>query len=227
MRRPARVAVIVLFGAVLLAAAGGIGWGMHRFFGGNAVSTPALADGEAEAAVLRELANLKASKQAYLAVPEADGRILRILAESIAAKHVVEIGTSTGYSGLWLCLGMRQTGGRLTTFEIDRDRAAKARDLFQRAGVGQRASVILGDAHRLVRDLKEPIDLLFLDADKDGYIDYLRTLLPLVRPGGLIVAHNMNDTSGYVEYLRTDPALDTVLLTQGSGLALTLKKRRS
>ncbi len=219
--------MFVLCGGVLLAAAGGVGWSMHRFLGGNAVSTPALAQSDAEATILRELADLKASKQAFLAVPEGDGRVLRMFAESIGAKHVVEIGTSTGYSGLWLCLALQQTGGRLTTFELDSQRAASARELFRRAGVGERATVIVGDAHRHVRDLKEPIDLLFLDADKEGYVDYVRALLPLVRPGGLIVAHNMIDTSGYVEYLRANPALDTVLLTQGSGLAVTLKKRGS
>jgi predicted O-methyltransferase YrrM len=225
MNRAAGTAVIVLSGGVLLAAAGGAGWGLHGVLGGNAAATAATAASEGEAAILHELASLKASKQAFFAVPEGDGRILRMLAESIGARHVVEIGTSSGYSGLWLCLGMRQTGGRLTTFEIDPGRAAAARELFRRAGVADRTTVVVGDAHQNVPRLHEPVDLVFLDADKDGYVDYLRTLAPLLRSGGLIVAHNMKQATGYIEYLEGNPAFDTVLLTQGSGLAVTLKKR--
>lgn len=225
MKRTLWIALLVLLGGVLVLAGGGVGWGLHSVFGGNATSTAARPHSEAEDTVLRELAALKASRQAFFSVPESDGRILRMLVESIGARSVVEIGTSSGYSGLWLCLGMRQTGGHLTTFEIDPARAAMARELFRRAGVSERTTVVVGDAHQNVAALKEPIDLVFLDADKEGYVDYLRTLLPLVRQGGLIVAHNMSRASGYVEHLSANPNLDTVLLTQGSGLSVTLKKR--
>ena len=225
MKRTRWLALLLLFGGMLVVAGASAGWGLHSVFGGNATSTVARAGGETEATVLRELAALKASDQAFFSVPESDGRILRMLVEAIGATHVVEIGTSSGYSGLWLSLGMRETGGHLTTFEIDPARAAMARDLFRRAGVADRTTVVVGDAHQNVTNLKEPIDLLFLDADKEGYVDYLRTLQPLVRPGGLIVAHNMRQASGYVDYLSANPDLDTVLLTQGSGLSVTLKKR--
>jgi predicted O-methyltransferase YrrM len=217
--------LFVLVAGLLVVTGGGVGWGLGSVLGGNAAATPARAHTDREALILRELENLRTSGQTYLSVPEGDGRILRMLAESTGARHVVEVGTSTGYSGLWLCLGMEQTGGRLTTFELDASRAARARELFGRAGVGERVTVIVGDAHANVKRLTEPIDLVFLDADKEGYVDYLRTLLPLVRPGGLIVAHNMKSASGYVEYLAGIPELDTVLLTQGSGLSVTLKKR--
>jgi predicted O-methyltransferase YrrM len=225
MKRTFWVTLFVIAGGALVLAAGGVGWGLHTVFGGNAAVTPALARSDGEAAILRTLGDLKASGKAYFAIPESDGRILRMLVESTGATNVVEIGTSSGYSGLWICLGLRAAGGRLTTFEIDPGRAEMARDLFARAGVAQRATVVVGDAHATVAGLKEPIDFVFLDADKEGYVDYLRTILPLVRPGGLIAAHNMGRASGYVEFLSANPGLDTVLLTQGSGLALTLKKR--
>ena len=107
------------------------------------------------------------------------------------AKNVVEIGTSTGYSGLWICLALQNTGGKLTTFEIDRGRAELARQHFRRAGVEHLATVVEGDAHQNIVHLAAPIDIVFIDADKEGYLDYLNKLLPLVRPGGLIIADNL------------------------------------
>jgi predicted O-methyltransferase YrrM len=165
----------------------------------------------------------------YLSVPEEDGRLLRVLAESIGAKHAVELGTSTGYSGLWLLLALSKTGGRLTTFEIDRERHAMARSNFERAGVAQSATAVLGDAHVEVTRVKDSIDLVFIDADKEGYLDYLRKLLPLVRAGGLVVAHNMASPPpdpAYVAAITTDPALETVFLNMhDAGVGVTLKKR--
>ena len=165
----------------------------------------------------------------YLSVPQEDGRLLRLLAESLGAKHVVELGTSTGYSGLWLLLALSRTGGRLTTFEADRSRHQLARSNFERAGLLPLATLVLGDAHVEAAKLRDPIDLLFLDADKEGYLDYLRRLGPLVRTGGLIVAHNMASPPPdprYVDAVTTDPALETVFLNMhDAGLGITLKKR--
>ncbi len=169
-------------------------------------------------------------KHRYLSVPPEDGRLLRVLAESIGARQVVEIGTSTGYSGLWLLLALARTDGRLTTYEIDPQRHALARANFGRAGVLKFASLVPGDAHSEIARLKDPIDLLFLDADKDGYLDYLQKLRALVRPGGLIVAHNMNSPPpdpAYVKAVTTDPALETIFLNMhGAGVGVTLKKLR-
>ena len=165
----------------------------------------------------------------YLSVPEEDGRLLRILAESIGAQHVVELGTSTGYSGLWLLLALARTGGKLTTYEIDRSRHELARASFEKAGVAKHAVAVLGDAHEELKKLKEPVDMAFIDADKEGYLDYLRKLLPLVRAGGLVVAHNMASPPpdpAYIKAITTDPALDTVFLNMHSaGVGVTLKKR--
>jgi predicted O-methyltransferase YrrM len=165
----------------------------------------------------------------YLSVPEEDGRLLRILTESIGAKHAVEIGTSTGYSGLWILLALMKTDGRLTTYEIDRGRHELARSHFERAGLLPQVTLVLGDAHVEIAKLKGPIDLVFLDADKDGYPDYLSKLAPLTRPGGLIVAHNMASPPPdprYIEAVTANPAYDTVFLNMRSaGIGVTLKKR--
>ena len=121
MKRTLWTVLSIFSGGVLVLAGAGAGWGLHGVFGGNATTAPARHRGEAEHTILRELAALKESGQAYFSVPESDGRILRMLVESIGAKQVVEIGTSTGYSGLWLCLGMRdlEEAGALITVGVE------------------------------------------------------------------------------------------------------------
>ena len=159
-------------------------------------------------------------------VPEQDGRLLRVLAQTMGAKHVVEIGTSVGYSGLWFALALRSTKGRLTTFDIDSDRLDRARKNFARAGVENIITPVLGDAHERVQELSGPIDLLFLDADKQGYLDYLGKVRPKLRTNGLIVAHNMvypTPDPRFIQAITTDPMLETSFLNmEGAGLAVTL-----
>jgi predicted O-methyltransferase YrrM len=179
--------------------------------------------------VLEEMLGEKYS--AMLSVPPEDGRVFRLLTEATDAKHVVEIGTSNGYASLWFCLALRTTGGKLTTFEIDAQRASLARENFKRAGVDKLVTLIEGDAHENVTMLKESIDIVFIDADKGGYLDYLNKLLPLVRPGGLILAHNTTDAGSqmqdYLKAITTNPELETVFLhKQTTGIGVTLKKRK-
>jgi predicted O-methyltransferase YrrM len=180
---------------------------------------------EAEKNIVAVLEQMARQRETYLNVPVADGKMLRILAETAGAKNAVEIGTSTGYSSLWLCLALAGTGGHLTTFEIDQTRAAQAREHFRKAGVEEMVTVVEGDAHQTIARLTEPIDLLFVDADKEGYVDYLRRLLPLVRPGGLILAHNADMVRDYVRAVNGDPALETVVFRDGAGLVISVKKR--
>ena len=185
----------------------------------------ASAETEAEKKILAVLDEMVKSHQTYLSVPPQDGKALRLLTEATRAQNVVEIGTSTGYSGLWLCLALHRTGGRLTTFEIDHHRAAAAREHFRQAGMEKIATVIEGDAHEQVLKLKGPIDVAFIDADKGGYVDYLNKLLPLLQPGGLILAHNIDMVPDYVKAVTSNPDLETIFYTEGAGLSVTLKKR--
>jgi len=198
--------------------------GMGRGPGDSALEKAPVARDDNEKKILNILDDILA-RQRYRNVPPQDGRLLRLLAESMNARNVVEIGTSTGYSGIWLGLALQKTGGKLTTFEIDPRRAATARENFKRAGMADIITLIEGDAHEKVTTLKGPIDILFLDADKQGYIDYLNKLLPLIRPGGLVIAHNITPGMAdpkYMEAITTDPDLETVVRT---GVGLTLKKR--
>jgi predicted O-methyltransferase YrrM len=168
-------------------------------------------------------------RQGMMNVPREDGRLLRLLTESLGAQRVVEIGASNGYSGIWIALALRKTGGRLITHEIDESRAALARQNFKRAGVESLITLVMGDAHETVTNLREPIDVLFIDADKPGYPDYLQKLLPLIRPGGLIIGHNMRRPAPdpqYIKAITTNPALDTLFLNMhAAGIAVTMKKR--
>ncbi len=177
-----------------------------------------------EKRILDALEAIRAAGEVYLEVPVADGRMLRLLIESARARNVVEIGTSTGYSGLWISLGLLKTGGHLTTFEADAGRAALARKHFDRAGVSPMVTLVEGDAHRTISRLNQPIDVAFIDADKEGYPDYLRHVLPLVRTGGLILAHNVDMAPEYVREVTTNAALETLFYMQGRGLGITLKK---
>lgn len=166
-----------------------------------------------------------AANERFRNVPQHDGRLLRIMTQSMGAKHVVEVGTSTGYSGIWIALGLKQTGGKLTTFEIDAQRAATARENFAEARMDDIITLVEGDAHKEVAKLSGAIDIVFLDADKEGYIDYLNKLLPLVRPGGLILAHNINPRMAdpkYMEAITANPNLETVVR---GGMGITLKKK--
>jgi len=183
------------------------------------------AETEAEGKILMVLEKMVKMRQTYLNVPVQDGKALRLFAESTGARNVVEIGTSTGYSGLWFCLALQSTGGHLTTFEIDPKRAAMARAHFEEAGVENLVTIVQGDAHKKIADLKGPIDVVFIDADKEGYVDYLNQLLPLVRPGGLILAHNIDMVRDYVRAISSNPGLETIFYKEGNGLSITMKKR--
>ena len=173
---------------------------------------------------LSVLADIQANQQ-FRNVPEHDGRLLRIMAQSINAQHVVELGTSTGISGIWLGLAVKETGGKLTTYEIDAQRAATARENFKRAGLADVITLVEGDAHEEIKKLTGSVDMIFLDADKEGYIDYLSKLLPLLRPGGLILAHNINPRMAhppFMEAITTNPHLETVVR---GGMSISLKKK--
>ncbi len=186
-----------------------------------------------EKAVLDVLSDMYQNQsRGMMNVSPADGRLIRILVESTNAQKVVEIGCSNGYSGIWTCLGLRKTGGKLITHDINEGRAKLALENFKRAGVDGIVTLVMGDAHETVKNLEGPIDILFIDADKEGYGDYLKQLLPKVRPGGLILAHNTsmargNDgMGGFIEAVTTNPALDMLFLNPGGqGMSLSMKKR--
>ncbi len=219
--------VFAVLACSMMVASTGVAWaqpGEARLPGDLQLEKEPLAADDFEKNALVVLSEILAN-QRFRNVPQHDGRLLRIMAQSIGAKHVIELGTSTGYSGIWFGLALRTTGGKLTTYEIDAERAAVARGNFQRAGLEDVITLVQGDAHEEVTKLTGTIDIVFLDADKEGYVDYLEKLLPLLRPGGLILAHNINPRMADPDYMRaitTNPNLETVVR---GGMAITLKKK--
>jgi predicted O-methyltransferase YrrM len=189
---------------------------------------PLLAKDDAEKKALAALEEARQGER-YANVSTEDGRLLRQLTEAVNAKRVVEIGTSTGESGIWFAIALRKTGGHLYTHDIDPERIKVARRNFENAGVSDLITIIEGDAHETIKQHTEPVDIVFIDADKPGYPDYLEKILPHIRPGGLIIAHNMRRPEPDPRYLKaitTNPALDTsFLLMEGAGIGVTLKKR--
>ncbi len=222
---------ILIGSAAAAMSAPATAFAQRRGGGGRGESTakdaPPLAMNDAEKRALDVLDDIE-KRQSYYNISQQDGRLLRTLAHSTRAQRAIEVGTSTGYSGIWLALGLRSTGGKLTTFEIDKPRAATAAANFKRAGVEASIDIVVGDAHTEVPKLTGPVDLVFIDADKDGYLHYLTTLLPMLRPGGLVIADNMQVPAPdprYVKAVTTEPGLETLFLNMhGTGLAVTLKK---
>ena len=199
-----------------------------QFGGATDFDSPPLAKSEMEKQALATLDEMSKGKW-YLNVTTREGRFLRQLTEAVGAKRVVEIGTSSGYSTIWLALGAQATRGEVITHEIDPEMVKLARSNFKKAGVDDLVTIVEGDAHETIKKLEGPIDVVFLDAEKKGYVDYLERLLPLVRPGGLILGHDMNrprPDPSYIEAITKNPDLDTSFVFMESfGISMTVKKR--
>ena len=125
-------------------------------------------------------------------VPEADGRALHDIVVENRYTRGLEIGTSTGRSGIWIGWAMAKTGGKLVTIDIDEGRHREAVDNFEQAGVASWIDARLADAHDLVPKLEGPFDFVFIDADKDWYTNYAKAVLPKLVAGGALTAHNVS-----------------------------------
>ncbi len=199
-----------------------------EFGGSTELDAPPLAKDDAEKRALAALDEMTKGPW-YLNITTREGRVLRQLTEAVGAKRVVEIGTSSGYSTLWLALAARANGGKVFTHEIDPEKIKIATANFKKAGLDDVITIIEGDAHETIKQHKEPIDVLFLDAEKKGYLDYLEQLLPLVRPGGLIFGHDMHGRMPdprYIKAVTENPDLETsFIMMESFGISMTLKKR--
>ncbi len=143
---------------------------------------------ELKAARDKLLADMEANRG--IGVPRVDGDFLHLMVYATAAKSVLEVGTYRGYSGIRMGIGLEQTGGRLTTIELSPERAEEARGNFKRAGLTDRITSLVGDAHQVAKTVAGPFDLVFLDAEKGNEIDYFNTIYPKLRPGGFLLLHN-------------------------------------
>jgi caffeoyl-CoA O-methyltransferase len=164
-----------------------------------------------------------------LNVPESDGRVLHNLILKGKYTRALEIGTSTGHSGVWIAWALAKTGGKLTTVEIDPRRHQTALANFKDAGLASYIDARLGDAHEIVPALPGPFDFVFSDADKDWYKNYLVAVWPKLLPGGCFTAHNVTGmvSTGireFLAHLKTLPgAATTIDRSSSEGISITYK----
>jgi caffeoyl-CoA O-methyltransferase len=177
--------------------------------------------GTAEERAQARLAWMREHQRGMWNVAPSEGTFLRDEVVKVKAKHALEIGTSNGYSGIWTALGLRKTGGHLTTLEIDEGRAKLAEENFRAAGVEPLVTLERGDALELVPKLSGPFEFVFIDAGKEDYVRYLEMVLPKVPPGGVIVAHNVTDLKAllgdFIQAVQTSPELETIFVDAGPG----------
>jgi caffeoyl-CoA O-methyltransferase len=165
-------------------------------------------------------------------VPEVDGQMLYDLIIKGNYKSALEIGTSTGHSGIWMAWALSKTGGKLITIDIDERRHRTAVENFRKAGLSEYIDARLADAHQLVKDLKGPFDFVFSDADKDWYKQYFIDTDPKLVVGGCFTAHNISEggrggQSGqreFLEYVKSLKNYETTVDSRGGGLSISYKR---
>jgi caffeoyl-CoA O-methyltransferase len=186
--------------------------------------------GGVDPSIAKILSSIRAADKGQLAVSEEDGRFLRVLVGATNARSVLEIGAASGYSAIWIGMGLRQTGGRLTTIEYDPIRAKEAAANIQRAGLSDIVKVVPGDAFKEIPNVTGNFDLVFLDAWKPDYKKFFDMVFPRVNPGGLFLAHNVinkkNEMLDFLSAIDTHPmALNTTVSPGHEGISITYKKR--
>lgn len=173
---------------------------------------------------------IKAADTDLLAVSEEDGRFLRAMVASSGATRALEIGGANGYSAIWIGLGLRQTGGKLTTIEYDPARAKVAAENIRKAGLSDIVTVVSGDAFKAIPTLQGEFDFVFLDAWKRDYKKFLDMVFPRLKPRGMFLAHNVvnkqSEMTDFLQAIRTDPRmLSSIVTPSGEGVSITVKAR--
>ena len=176
------------------------------------------------------LNTIKAADKGQLAVSEEDGRFLRVLVAARGAKSILEIGAASGYSGIWLGLGARETGGRVTAIEFDPQRAKEATGNVRKAGLHDVVRVVHGDAFKEIPKLTGTFDLVFLDAWKPDYKKFFDMVYPRLSPGGVFVAHNVvnkkSEMEPFLRTVQTHPSLFTTIVSpSGEGMSVSYKTK--
>ncbi|MBI5282970.1 MAG: class I SAM-dependent methyltransferase [Candidatus Solibacter usitatus] len=164
-----------------------------------------------------------------MSVDPPDGEYFYKVTLELKARRVLEIGTSTGYSGAWFAMALKKTGGRLITLEIDPDRHADAKKNFDAMNLADVVDARLCNALVELPRIEAPLDVVFIDAWKPDYLKYYELVLPKVRAGGVILAHNTKNAAGpmkdFLDRIQKDPAVRTEFLPESmQGLSISWKK---
>jgi predicted O-methyltransferase YrrM len=175
------------------------------------------------------LKDIKARDTGQLAVSEEDGRFLRLLVASTGAKRALEIGGASGYSAIWIGMGLRDTGGRLVTLEYDATRAKELAANVQRAGLWDVIEVRSGDGFKEIPGIPGTFDFVFLDAWKKDYKRFFDLVYPRLDKGGLFVAHNVvnkrSEMGDFLDVIWKHPSLWTTIVSpSGEGMSVSLKR---
>jgi predicted O-methyltransferase YrrM len=175
------------------------------------------------------LTKIREADKGQLAISEEDGRFLRLMVVSTHAKKAIEIGGASGYSAIWLGLGLRETGGRLTTIEYDPVRSQELKANIAAAGLDDVVTVVAGDAFKAVPAEPGTFDFVFIDAWKPDYQKYFDMTFPRLRRGGLILAHNVinkgADMQDFLATINTRADLLTAIVAPGSeGVSISVKR---
>ncbi len=175
------------------------------------------------------LAEIKAKDTDQYAVSEEDGRFLRLMVATSGAKRALEIGGASGYSAIWIGMGMRETGGKLTTIEYDATRAKELAENITRAGMNDVVEVLSGDAFQQIPQLTGTFDFVFLDAWKRDYKKFFDLVYPRLDKGGLFIAHNVinkrDELEDFLAAVEQHPSLwTTVVAPSGEGMSISLRK---
>jgi caffeoyl-CoA O-methyltransferase len=175
------------------------------------------------------LKQIRAADKDMLAVSEEDGRLMRLLVAASHARKGLEIGAASGYSAIWIGMGMRETGGRLVTIEYDKTRAQQAAENVKRAGLSDIVQVIAGDAFAEIPKVPGTFDFVFCDAWKRDYQKFFSMVVPRLDKGGLFLAHNVinkqNEMADFLRTIRTSPALLTTIVSPGTeGMSVSYKR---
>jgi predicted O-methyltransferase YrrM len=162
-------------------------------------------------------------------VPTNDAQLLYDLVIKGKYTSALEIGTSTGLSGIYIAWALSNTGGKLITIDIDEGRHKIALENFKKAGLSEYIDARLADAHSLVKELKGPFDFVFSDADKNWYKNYFIDVDPKLKVGGCYTTHNISETrrmgeGNYLEYIRSLKNYETTLNSAGGGLLISYKR---
>jgi predicted O-methyltransferase YrrM len=153
-----------------------------------------------------------------------------VMVTSAGTKRALEIGGAFGYSAIWIGLGLRETGGRLTSIEYDASRAKIAAENIRRAGLADTVTVIAGDAFQQIPKLEGDVDFVFLDAWKRDYKRFLDLMLPRMRPHGVFLAHNVVNKRGempdFLDAIEHNPNLFTTIVSPAAeGISVSVKRR--
>jgi caffeoyl-CoA O-methyltransferase len=175
------------------------------------------------------LQQIRAADKDQMAVSEEDGRFMRLLVATSKTRRALEIGSASGYSAVWIALGLRETGGHLVTIEYDKARAAEAAANIKKAGLSAFVTVVPGDAFVEIPKLSGSFDFVFCDAWKRDYQKFFTMVFPLLNKGGLFLGHNVinkgSEMADFLKTIRTSPAVISTIVSPGSeGMSVSYKR---